>query len=88
MFEVELVRELDSRLPVAKYNVYDIRTDKSGYPEFLIFGGVHDEWIWKSAKFFRPVESKLTFEKWPKSAGQEENKNDDEYGTLCILGAV
>lgn len=35
-------------------NVYNVRDDKSGYPQFLVrLNGV---WIYKSAKNFKPYE--------------------------------
>lgn len=33
--------------------VYDIKTDKSGYPKFLIYD--NGQWLWKSAKHYRPL---------------------------------
>lgn len=33
--------------------IYDIRNDSCGYPMFLIYQD--NQWIWKSAKHFKPT---------------------------------
>lgn len=36
-------------------NVYDIRTDRAGYPMFLIYE--NNQWKYRSAKHFKPIPS-------------------------------
>lgn len=36
-----------------EYEVFHIRNDKTGYPQFLIFQ--NNQWIYKSAKLFIPT---------------------------------
>lgn len=44
-------------------NVYNVRNDKNGYPQFLIYdNGI---WYYKSAKFFS-VKGKSRITKWQK----------------------
>nr|DAN05821.1 MAG TPA: hypothetical protein [Caudoviricetes sp.] len=33
-------------------DVYDVRTDRAGYPMFLIFE--NNQWKYRSAKYFKP----------------------------------
>lgn len=42
-------------------NVYDIRNDKNGYPQFLIYKDT--QWRWVSAKYFRPIGAGLKISK-------------------------
>ena len=35
--------------------VYNIKTNKSGYPNFLIYEPTNNGWVYKSAKYFIPV---------------------------------
>ena len=35
--------------------VYDIRYDANGYPQFLIYDRLMNQWLFKSAKHFRPI---------------------------------
>lgn len=37
------------------YEVYKIKEDSKGYPHFLIYKG--SEWVWISAKHFKPQEN-------------------------------
>lgn len=41
-------------------DVYDIRTDRAGYPMFLIYE--NNQWKYRSAKHFRPDPSWLEIE--------------------------
>jgi hypothetical protein len=52
MFDVFANYEVtDSRLTRnTKYQVCSVRSDKNGYPEFLIYAS--SQWFWKSAKHF------------------------------------
>lgn len=34
--------------------IYSVSSDKCGYPRFLIH--LDNQWIWKSAKHFKPIE--------------------------------
>lgn len=36
-------------------NVYDVKTDRAGYPMFLIFE--NNQWKYRSAKHFKPIPS-------------------------------
>lgn len=36
------------------YEVYSVKSDKHGYPHFLIYDD--KQWKWRSAKNFEPVE--------------------------------
>ena len=36
------------------YNCYAVRNDSKGYPHFLIYA--NNQWIWRSAKHFKPIE--------------------------------
>lgn len=52
MFEVYNVN--DTHRPEAtKIQVYDIRCDKNGYPQFLIYR--NGQWVYRSAKYFVPA---------------------------------
>jgi hypothetical protein len=53
MFKVVANSGFPTIVPDREYVVYNVRDDSKGYPHFLIFTGI--EWIWKSAKHFRPV---------------------------------
>lgn len=37
-----------------KVKIYDISYDSAGYPLFLIY--INEQWVRKSAKYFRPIE--------------------------------
>lgn len=37
----------------SQYEIFSVRTDKNGYPQFLIYD--KGQWLWKSAKYFEPV---------------------------------
>lgn len=37
------------------YEVYEIRDDKNGFPQFLIYE--NKQWAWKSAKCFEPIDN-------------------------------
>ena len=40
----------------AKWTVYDVRCDNTGFPHFLIYNPVHRAWEYHSAKEFIPIE--------------------------------
>lgn len=59
MFDVVLKGSCeDTRFKTfTNYSVYSIRDDGAGYPMFLLYAD--GQWIWKSAKFFEPISTKL-----------------------------
>lgn len=51
MFKVKTV----SKFATDKvYTVYGVRTDKVGYPQFLVY--FDNQWQYMSAKYFKPIE--------------------------------
>ena len=40
----------------AKWTVYDVRCDNTGFPHFLIYNPLKNEWVYRSAKEFIPIE--------------------------------
>ena len=53
MFEV-----FDKTPNHTKWTVYDIRCDKNGFPQFLIYNPWQNGWVYRSAKEFIPIEWK------------------------------
>lgn len=51
MFKVKTVGKFATD---AVYTVYDVRTDRVGYPQFLVYFG--NQWNYMSAKYFKPIE--------------------------------
>lgn len=39
--------------PEARVEVYAVRNDKNGYPQFLVY--VDRQWCWRSAKNYEPL---------------------------------
>ena len=52
MFKAKIVGKFATNTDMV-YTVYDVRTNKVGYPQFLVY--FDNQWQHLSAKYFKPV---------------------------------